>query len=371
MAHPRIRSWVFTLNNYTEENVAELKALEAAGKVVYVCFGREVAPTTGTPHLQGGAHFKNGKTLAAVKGLGSPFASMALFPMKGTWAQTRTYCSKESALEEFGVCPKQGKRSDLAEARSAVEDGLSLGDAIRDGRVTSWQGLRGFASLERALAPPPKRLREMRCIWLWGGTGLGKTVFANHVLESLGFGEPYHVTSVTDRFWMGYTHQRSCIIDDVGKVTDDSLVALHQILGGGRCRVRVCGGAVPCHVEACVITSHHAPQELFGRGEVGHDRWEEMCRRMNRGIFHVPDGRAIARVEVSPAGSSSVLTPTGTFLEGLLKVDGLFAAPPALAANPPMGQSYASHELPSEEDCEAQAWVLPEDLPEEEAAPAP
>ena len=40
----------FTLNNYTEEDVGRLVALPPP----YCClFGKEVAPTTGTPHLQG------------------------------------------------------------------------------------------------------------------------------------------------------------------------------------------------------------------------------------------------------------------------------------------------------------------------------
>ena len=43
-------AWCFTLNNYTDEDVDRLCRLPPP----YCClFGKEVAPSTGTPHLQG------------------------------------------------------------------------------------------------------------------------------------------------------------------------------------------------------------------------------------------------------------------------------------------------------------------------------
>nr|QIR82189.1 replication associated protein [unidentified] len=50
MAECLTACFCFTLNNYTEEDVGRLLALPSP----YVCFfGKEVAPSTGTPHLQG------------------------------------------------------------------------------------------------------------------------------------------------------------------------------------------------------------------------------------------------------------------------------------------------------------------------------
>lgn len=43
----RGRSWCFTHNNYTEEDVLRYDSLKCERIVV----GKEVAPTTGTPHL--------------------------------------------------------------------------------------------------------------------------------------------------------------------------------------------------------------------------------------------------------------------------------------------------------------------------------
>jgi len=46
----RSRYWCLTVNNYTESDIENLKALypEKAG---FIVIGKEKAPTTGTPHL--------------------------------------------------------------------------------------------------------------------------------------------------------------------------------------------------------------------------------------------------------------------------------------------------------------------------------
>ena len=50
MSECRTACFCFTINNYTDEDVGRLCCLPPP----YCClFGKEVAPTTGTPHLQG------------------------------------------------------------------------------------------------------------------------------------------------------------------------------------------------------------------------------------------------------------------------------------------------------------------------------
>lgn len=48
------KNWCFTLNNYTEEHLAQLDQY-FSGEVEFCkyLYGKETAPTTGTPHLQG------------------------------------------------------------------------------------------------------------------------------------------------------------------------------------------------------------------------------------------------------------------------------------------------------------------------------
>ena len=53
----KYRHFVMTLNNYQDyPNLIPTRLYE---KVQYICFGREVAPSTGTPHLQMYAQMKH------------------------------------------------------------------------------------------------------------------------------------------------------------------------------------------------------------------------------------------------------------------------------------------------------------------------
>jgi len=92
--------WVFTLNNYTEEDVESLRRL--ASTVQYLVFGREVAPTTNTPHLQGFLIFHTNQRFNAVS---RAIPRSHLGVSRGTPAQASTYCKKENDFEEYGSLP--------------------------------------------------------------------------------------------------------------------------------------------------------------------------------------------------------------------------------------------------------------------------
>jgi len=98
------RKWVFTVNNYTMEHVEQVKLIESK----YCVFGFEVAPTTGTKHLQGFIEFKNPRSFQGVQ---------FMFP-KGTYLdrakstdEAITYCKKEGDYHEQGIIPESQKKS--------------------------------------------------------------------------------------------------------------------------------------------------------------------------------------------------------------------------------------------------------------------
>lgn len=103
------RHWCFTINNYTEETEQLLGDLGESDQVSYLVFGREVAPTTGTPHLQGFISFVNRKN--GHLALGCIGGSGHLERAKGSPFQAAVYCKKETHWEEFGEPPKaSGKK---------------------------------------------------------------------------------------------------------------------------------------------------------------------------------------------------------------------------------------------------------------------
>lgn len=118
----RLRNWLFVINNHTYSDFDSMMAMPFK----YLIFGFEIAPTTGTPHIQGYVQFEDGKTKTAVSKL-MPRAS--IMEPNGTPQQNRAYCMKpESKVSpdewyEFGdIGPGSGYRSDLEEIREMLLD---------------------------------------------------------------------------------------------------------------------------------------------------------------------------------------------------------------------------------------------------------
>lgn len=93
------RGWCFTLNNYTEDQFKYL--LEIKSK--YLIVGREIAPETGTPHLQGYIYFSSSKSFKNAKRLFPD--RVHLEAAKGTPEQNKIYCSKGGDFKEIGSIP--------------------------------------------------------------------------------------------------------------------------------------------------------------------------------------------------------------------------------------------------------------------------
>ena len=106
------RGWCFTINNYADETIVALKAIECQ----YLVFGRETAPSTGTQHLQGFVYFDSPKRFSALKKLLPEGAHIE--KAKGNCIQNREYCTKDGAFEEQGTLPSQGKRTDIKQSKT-------------------------------------------------------------------------------------------------------------------------------------------------------------------------------------------------------------------------------------------------------------
>lgn len=85
----RGRKWCFTLNNYTAEDVTQLKRIFHDEKYI---IGKEVGEG-GTPHLQGYFEFKNPRSFQSVKKL---IPKAHIEKCKGSAKQNWKYCTKEN-----------------------------------------------------------------------------------------------------------------------------------------------------------------------------------------------------------------------------------------------------------------------------------
>lgn len=190
------RKWVFTLNNYTEEEVEHIKSLStdlSAKNIRYLCFGKEIAPSTGTPHLQGYIEFINPVRPPRVSAvLGRRCRNKKA---NGTAEQNRVYCSKEEGefFEAGRYSRGQGSRSDLDKIREMIQDGATEKE-IAEQHFAQWVRYRASFQAYRTLilnAPSlgrfpldsfpnewPRIMDWSKTIVLWGDSGIGKTQFA-------------------------------------------------------------------------------------------------------------------------------------------------------------------------------------------------
>lgn len=88
----RNRAHVFTWNNYPPTYAAVLDRLDCR----YCVAGEEIAPGTGTHHLQGYICWKNGKTIPSVRAL---LRGCHIEIARGNHEQNDRYCRKTRAVD--------------------------------------------------------------------------------------------------------------------------------------------------------------------------------------------------------------------------------------------------------------------------------
>jgi len=122
-----LRRIVFTLPNYTKAEVEALRTFECK----WMCFGKEVCPTTGTKHLQGAVLFRNQIRFGTLKKK-LAFKRAWIAPMLGTPEQSLKYCSKEDK-DPFvcGEIPEPGKRNDIHYCNQMLTS-KSLSECVQD-----------------------------------------------------------------------------------------------------------------------------------------------------------------------------------------------------------------------------------------------
>jgi hypothetical protein len=98
-----LRNYCFTANNWTFSTRSLLEKWD----VRYLVFGEEVAPTTGTPHLQGYVQLKTRKRIST---LAKEMPGLHFIAANGTAMENRSYCLKEGHnVFEKGAASIQGK----------------------------------------------------------------------------------------------------------------------------------------------------------------------------------------------------------------------------------------------------------------------
>lgn len=115
------RSWVYTLNNYTSEEIIKLESLEC---LRHLC-GKEVG-NNGTPHLQGYIRFKKPCRFSWWK---NQFPRIHVEIRRGTEGEAVAYCQKDGDI----VIDKGVTLGDREAFGNRTEEALAIVDEFRNG----------------------------------------------------------------------------------------------------------------------------------------------------------------------------------------------------------------------------------------------
>lgn len=281
----QFRSVVFTINNYTEDDVTSLKEMNG---VSYLCFGKEVG-ASGTPHLQGYMEFTSPKKASTLQ---KRFRKRMHFEARrGSPKQCVEYCKKgsqskdewkslgvkgpnygvEADVYEHGELSHQGRRDDLTPVYDAIMAGSPINQVAIDFPNQWIKYHKGFLDFYN-------RTKTHRAIcpivyWFYGEAGAGKTSAA--VQRFVG---DYFIKNSESVWWDGYTQQTCIIIDDFDFNEKIGFRNLLRIMDSFQYQVEVKGSTVALNSKYLIFTSDSHPQDYFP-----HDKkWAQVSRRIFR-----------------------------------------------------------------------------------------
>lgn len=201
---PHCRMWMGVINNFTDDDIQSLQNLS----VVELVVGRELAPTTGTPHLHVYIRFEKPQYMSALKKI----HETAHWEPARNRAKSIEYCKKggDVVIEKLLSVEKK----ELASAISLMQS-EGLAGVARDlpyQYVLHSRGLRDlqYSLLDDVAKPPPK------VSWYYGSTGVGKSwkaigevVNQDNIYIQSGPNAPR-----ASMWWDGYTGQSRVVLDD-------------------------------------------------------------------------------------------------------------------------------------------------------------
>lgn len=210
-APARIRSerWCFTLNNYTDKEYEDIKKFMTLN-CEYGIVGKEVAPTTGTEHLQGYVRFEKRLEFNSVK----KFFDNRVHIEKANAddIKNQTYCSKGNDFFETGTprASNQGKRNDLKILHSAIQEGTSVKDIRQQNPELYHMYGRTLEKLESDRLRNFIRTEMPNCVWYYGKTGTGKS----HRALSNMTNTSHYIVPNDNGWWDCYEGQETIVFND-------------------------------------------------------------------------------------------------------------------------------------------------------------
>lgn len=248
----RSRGWQFTWNNFSSEDETYVKELMSQAR--HGCYGREIGPDCGTPHLQGCIYFHNPRTFSSVRKLFKENHVESAI----AYSNLAEYNKKSGDFYEVGSCPLSASQKGAAEserwmvARESAQRG-DLESIPADIYIRYYRTLRCIA---KDHMEAPQDLDGTCGIWIHGQPGVGKSRSAREITEGA-------YLKMCNKWWDGYQDQDDVIIDDFD--------LCHKVLGHHlkiwtdryAFLAETKGGAIAIRPKQIIVTSNYTISQIF------------------------------------------------------------------------------------------------------------
>lgn len=272
------RNICFTVNNYTEEE--RLRILNDP-HFSYVVIGKEIAPDTGTPHLQGYGELVKRMRHAAVEKI---FRKRAWFkPRMGDQEEAQCYAAEDGDWEDRGELREQGHRSDLDRVRN---DAIDVG--MRG--VTRYANRQQIGVAEKFLTYNEEpRDWKPEVWWLHGPTGVGKSRRAREITGT----DDTYIKNEPSKWWDGYDGHENVILDDYRPDWAGGFVYLLGLLDRYEFKVEIKGGFRQMRAFRIIVTCPWSPRIAFA---TERERLDQLERRIDHVVEFVPEVAPVPEV---------------------------------------------------------------------------
>lgn len=294
------KSFAYTLANYSSIDEENLKLIECN----YHTIGREIAPSTGLPHLQGFITFDLAKTWNCAKSILSNATNNTIHVelcKKSDWVNDQ-YCKKTGDYW-CSNSQKQGQRTDLIPLVTAIQQDKSLDQMFTALPVLTFRHFDRIIKFKQIMAKPRNWPMEL---WIvLGKPGIGKSRIIHHLFPDA-YKMPYQ-TNMINPFYENYCGQETVVFDEF----NNSLGYQHmlQLCDRYPMIVNIKGGHTQMRAKRIILISNMPAEDFYP-----DERFRAaFCRR----ITHVITEKDV--VYISSHAEWDDLIKTNVFIEHYIK----------------------------------------------------
>lgn len=258
----KTRRFCFTIQNYTKKDLDSFHLLaESLVKHRYICYGLEVAPTTGTKHIQGYVELSSAQRFSFLHKYfnftrNKQTLKFHIDIANGTAEENKKYVSKDGDFYEFGEPMTQGARTDMKQIKEKVKENPKDLYKIIDEHGNNLQQVRFAQTLQPLYMPKRSPNNPPKVFWIFGSTGIGKTSLVANTFEDICFVSSYK--------WLGTDYnQNECFFLDDFRQYDLPFSTILKITDPYPFTLEFKGSQIPLNSPFIIFTSPKSIEQTF------------------------------------------------------------------------------------------------------------